>query len=132
MMKTERVFCSIFLGLIILNTSAQTLAQKRDSEPIRIWLQNSKGESVLSSKDSVSKTFFQDQPVTIQVLQPTNTGGGYVCIFQPLNKPAVAFGLDSNICSEALLKRIKAAENGTRLAFMKRLGSSALQIIVKQ
>jgi hypothetical protein len=114
-----------------MNSLAQTPIQKKGLEPIGIWLQNNKGITVFTSEDSVSKTFFQAQPVTIQVSQPMNTGGGYVCIFQPLNKPAVAFGLDSNICSEALLKRIKAAENGTRLAIMKRLGSSALLLILK-
>ena len=79
----------------------------------------------------MSKTFFQAQPVTIQLSQPTKTEGGFTCIVQPLNKPAAAFGLNNNRCSEALLKRITAAEKGTQLVFMKRMGSSALLLILK-
>lgn len=131
MMKTRPLFCSVLLGVIFMNSSAQTPLQKKGLEPIEIWLHNNKGIIVLSSKDSVSKTFFQAQPVTIQLSQPTKTEGGFTCIVQPLNKPAVAFGLDNNRCPEALLKHITAAEKGTRITFMKRSGSSALQLILK-
>ncbi len=115
----------VILSIYTVAQSGKTETQKRNI----IWLQNSEGQLVKTSKDTVLRSFFLVKQVTVHSQIPLQSEACFIVIIQPSDgSQPKAYSLWSAVLPIMLRKDLETAPIGTRVTFTignKKGGSSA-------
>lgn len=133
---------AIFMLLALtMAFSTPTFAQngKVDTQdPNTLWLQNSEGQMVKTSKDTIPRSFFLAKEVTIYAQKPLKNEERFMVVIQPSDgSMSKAYSLRDAVLSVEVVRALEKAPIGTLVTCLRtlkngsKLGTSAaLQVVL--